>query len=553
MGRAHTRQAIVLASTLCLIGLTGIAAEDGPGSPILFREVAEEWGVDFRHHHGGSGSYYLVETMIGGLISWDYDLDGDEDLFFVDGGALPGYEGEAPRSRLFRNDGPGHFTDVTDASGIVLSTYGSGAVSGDYDGDGDPDLYVTAFGSNQLFRNLGDGSFEDVTEAAGVGEKRWSTSATFADFDRDGDLDLYTVNYVDFTIENHKTCGDVEAGFQGYCIPSAYEPTPDRYYENLGDGTFQDATEKAGLIREPGRGLGIIAGDLTNDGWPDLYVTNDITPNFLFINQGDGTFEDATLISGAAFSDRGLTEAGMGVDLADLDGNGFADIVATNFELETNALYRNMGDGLFLEGRFTSGLAEPSFLMLCFGVLFADLDHDADQDLAIVCGSVNDSPEAMNAQTPFKQPQMVFENTGGGRFKKLENHGMDVVRSSRGSAFADFDHDGDLDLAVLNSIDLAEVYENLLSGPDKNWLMVDLASESGNARAIGARVEATWKGETSWREVHTASSYQSQSALSLHFGVGAAKIVDSLVLRWPDGQVQELMGLPSARRYQVVR
>ncbi len=538
----------VLLGLLALLFSPSLAAE----GDIHFREVSEDWKVDYVHNHGGSGRYYLVETMSGGVVVFDYDRDGDQDLFFVDGGLLPGYEGDAPRSRLFRNEGPGRFEDVTEGSGILVADYGSGAVSGDYDGDGEIDLYVTAFGRNQLFRNLGDGTFGDVTSEAGVGDLLWSSSATFADLDRDGDLDLYNVNYVDMTIENHIECGDLENQTFGYCLPARYAPVSDRYFENLGDGTFEDSTAKAGLVREPGAGLGVIAADLTHDGWPDLYVTNDMRSNALFINRGDGTFEDFTLLSGAGFNHRGSPEAGMGVDFADLDGNGLADIFATNFENESNALYLNMGGGLFLDSRFASGLAKPSFLSLCFGVAFADMDHDGDQDLVTACGSVNDRPEVMNTKSAFEQPQQIYENVGRGKFVLVDSHGMNVVRSSRGLASGDLDLDGDLDFVITNSGDRAEVYENLFGGEGGNWVQVDFEGSGGNLRAVGARAEAIWDGGHDWREVRTASSYQSQSALSLHFGVGSAGSLTSLSLKWPDGRVQRHLDLELNRRYMFL-
>ncbi|HEV2845899.1 MAG TPA: VCBS repeat-containing protein, partial [Thermoanaerobaculia bacterium] len=303
---------------------------------IKFREASKDWGIDFRHHHGGSGQRYMVETMVGGVVIFDFDNDGDEDVFFVDGGSLPGYKGEPPKSRLFRNDG-GRFTDWTDRSGIKVTAYGNGGTAGDIDNDGDLDLFVTGLADDQLFRNNGDGTFTDVTAQAGVSDPLWSSSAAFADTDNDGDLDLYVTNYVDFTVANHKLCGDAKRKLKGYCHPDEFKPYPDRFYRNRGNGTFEDATQAAGFGGAVGPGLGVVFGDIDNDGWQDLYVANDNKPNFLFRNKGNGTFEDISLLSGTSVGEKGQPEAGMGVDMADYDGNGLLDIVVTNYELETNS------------------------------------------------------------------------------------------------------------------------------------------------------------------------------------------------------------------------
>lgn len=546
----------LLTVLLALWALALIAQSVVAEGRIRFREMSRPWGIDFRHHHGGSGERYMPETMVGGVVIFDYDADGDVDLFFVDGGAMPGYQGEPTRSRLLRNDSGGpdgpRFVDVTAGSGIQVTGYGCGAVAGDVDNDGDLDLYVTAFGENQLFRNNGDGSFTDVTARAGVGDPRWSGGASLADVDRDGDLDLYVANYVDFTIESHKRCGE-EKGMHGYCIPSAYNNLGDRFYRNRGDGTFEDRTREAGFAAAVGAGLGVVFGDLNNDSWPDLYVANDMTPNFLFLNQGDGTFEDLSLLSGTAYGDRGPAEAGMGVDLADLDGNGLFDIVVTNFELETNSLYQNEGEGIFADVRYAIGLAQPSLHKLTFGVAFADFDHDGDQDLVVANGHINDNAEALDSVTPYRQGNQLFENVGG-RFRELKNTHLDVVRASRGLAVGDLDVDGDLDVVVVNSNDLAEVYQNLtgdLSGHDRSggWLAVDLAGASGNLLGVGARLELSGSGAVQYREARTGSSYLSQNALTVHFG---AVEPERLVVRWPSGKVREIRRLPVRRRLWIV-
>jgi hypothetical protein len=529
---------------------------------IRFREVSKAWGLDFQHHHGGSGKRYMVETVSGGVVDFDFDGDGDEDVFFVDGGALPGSAGSAgstgepARSRLLRNEGGGRFADWTAQSKIAVTGYGMGGTAGDVDDDGDLDLFVTGFGPDQLFRNEGDGTFTDVTARAGVSDPLFSSSAAFADVDNDGDLDLYVVNYVDFTVANHKFCSDPARGIQTYCHPDSYNGLPHRLYKNRGDGTFEDATRAAGLGGAVGPGLGVVFGDVDNDGWLDLYVANDLKGNFLFRNLGNGTFEDLSLLSGTAYGDNGRSEAGMGVDMADYDGDGLLDIVVTNFELETNGLYKNLGEGAFLDSRHVSRIAEPSLMFLAFGVAFADFDQDADPDLVVANGHTNDNAAEIRKGSSYRQRNQLFENLGDGRFREETASGMDVVRASRGLACGDLDGDGDLDVAIVNSNEPAEVYENVTGAPG-GWLLVDLAGPAGpagkNRFGIGARLEVEAGGKKQIREVRTGSSYLSQNALAAHFGVGKSERIDRLTVRRPGTPrtVQVFVNLPANRRLVI--
>ena len=522
--------------------------------------MSAAWGATFRHHHAGSGSFYMIETMGSGVVVWDYDGDGDEDLFFVDSGPLPGYQGEPPRSVLFRNDrdgrndrngSAGRFVDVTDRAGLRLASYGMGATAGDVDGDGDLDLYTTAFGASQLFLNRGDGTFEDATARSGAGFTSWSTSAAFADPDRDGDLDLYVTDYVDFSFDDNPICGNQERGLRSYCHPDVYDGLLDRYLRNRGDGTFEDATAKAGFGEATGKGLGVIWSDLDRDGWLDLFVANDMTPSFLFHNRKDGTFQEIGLAAGVALSPLGAPEAGMGVDSGDLDGNGFADLMVTHLDLQSSGVYTNQGSNVFLDGRYTSRLAEPSFHMVGFGLAFADLDQDGDLDVAVANGHIIHNVEQTGTGTTYKQRNQVFENLGKGVFREVMDSGVDVVRSSRGLGVGDLDGDGDVDFAVSNSNDLNEVYENV--GASGGFLQVDLVAAKGNRMGIGARIELEAGGRKQEREVRTGSSYLSQNSVTAHFGLGAAGRADRLTVRWPDGKVQVFEGLPAKRRMTVVR
>jgi hypothetical protein len=527
------------------LGPPGLAAEPEQ-SDIHFREVSLDWGVEFRHHHGGAGDFYMPESMGAGVVIFDYDSDGDQDVFLVDAAAMPRYEGDVPRSRLYRNDGRGKFVDVSDSAGIAVLAYGMGATAGDVDRDGDEDLYITAWGPNQLFLNNGNGSFRDVTSEAGVagGDDEWSTSAAFGDVDGDGYMDLYVANYVDFSLDNNPICGHRELDLRSYCHPDVYDGQLDRFFLNDGDGTFTDAAEAVGMGKPQGKGLGVIFGDLNRDGRVDLYVANDMTANYLFENKGDGTVEEVGLFSGVAFSDQGSPEAGMGVDLADTDGDGFDELIVTHLDMQSNALYSSSEAGLFLDRRYEAELANPSRMKVGFGVAFADFDCDADVDLAVGNGHIIHNIDLYGTGSTYRQRNQVFRNDGRGRFSTVEDAGFEAIRASRGLAVGDLDGDHDLDIVVNNLDEEVEVYENVTSSCS-GWLTVDLAPLE--LTSLGLRAELTRPERRQVREMRSASSYLSQNSRALHFGVPDTYENSTLRLWWPGGRRQTLETVPENR------
>ena len=554
---------IALSLIACLAALSGISANDLsrsdkslPASPsLIFEDVAADAGLNFQHFSGSPEKQYILESMSGGVAWIDFDRDGWMDLYLVNGGHWEELvQGKRTVSNaLYRNNGDGTFTEVTAKAGVGNRHWGMGVAAGDFDNDGWVDLFVCNYGPNTLYRNNGDGTFRDVTGKAGVGDGRWAVSASFGDYDADGWLDLYVTNTVQF---DHEAPEPMECHYRGItvqCGPLGMVGDSDILYRNNGDGTFRDVSEKAGVSDvTPSYGLGAIWSDYDNDGDLDLYVANDQMANFLFRNQGDGTFEESGLFAGAAFSDDGTAQGSMGVDFGDYDRDGLLDIYITHFSDDYNTLFRNLGQGRFRDMTRGAGLTFSSWPMVGWGTGFADLDHDGWEDIFAANGHVFPQVDGYKIGTSFHQRSQVFRNLGKGKFQEV-SAGLDKLKSwsSRGVAFADYDNDGDIDVAVNNLDGVPWLLKNQKGSEAGSWLMLSLEGTRTNRSAIGARVTLVTGEGKQMREVRGGSSYESTHDFRVHFGLGQLETVKKLTVRWTDGTTQSFENLGVNRIYRL--
>ena len=545
----------ILVCLICLLCLACNSTEEtAPPTPPLhtapaasslyFVEVASAVGLTWQHENGRSPQRYFPETMGGGGAFFDYDGDGDLDVYAVNGAFIAADpQAVAPVNSLFRNDGQ-RFVPV--AAEAAHPGVGMGVAAADYDSDGDLDLYLTNFGPNALFRN-DDGHFAEIGRQAGVADARWGTSCSFADYDRDGDLDLYVANYVAYDPAVARAdqvpymAGYESYGGQapvGYPHPDNFQGQADLLYRNDGAGHLVDVSAGAGIADASGKGLGVIFGDYDSDGWPDIYVANDAVRNFLYHNSQDGTFAERAGLAGVAYGQDGQMEAGMGVDWGDYNSDGVLDLTVTNFQAEPNALYRGEG-GFFSVATFAAGMGLPSLPFLGFGTQFFDPDLDGDLDLFAANGHVLDNVLDIDQSTSYGQRNLLFRNDGG-RFAEISaaaGPGFSLERVSRGSATGDYDGDGDPDLLVFNSGQALSLLRND-QGDANHWITIQLTGANGNPNGIGARLTATSGDLVQTRELRGSRSYLSQSQLRICLGLGKRPQLDVLTVRWPSGRTE---------------
>jgi hypothetical protein len=555
---------------LALLGCALLAgcrpAADPPAGGVRFTDVTDAAGIRFRHTNGSSGRLYLPETMGSGCAFLDYNGDGKPDIFFVNGSRLPGFSGEGPfYPALYRNNGDGSFTDVTQAAGLAVDCYGMGVAIADYDGDGFEDLYLTVLGPNHLFHNNGNGTFTDVTRKAGVGDPRFSTSAAWLDYDRDGRLDLFVCNYARWTPETNRVCPDA-FGRNHMCGPTYYRGASCALYRNNGDGTFREVTRKAGLYQEAGKALGVLVWDEDGDGWPDLVVANDMEPNLLYRNNHDGTFTEQGVEAGIAYSNRGEVRAGMGIDTADTTNAGRESILIGNNTEQGLAQYLEDTPGHFTDVADQTGLYEPSLAFLTFGAVFVDYDGDGFKDIIAANGHVDEQVHVTAGGVTYPEKLAAFHNDGRGHFREVGSElgpAFAEKRVWRGLAVGDFDGDGDPDLLLSTCGGKPALLRND-GGNTNHWLEVKAIGAGQNREGIGTKVTVSagagthpergtsgGKGGRQIGWIRSGSSYCSQNELVAFFGLGRAARVEQVELRFPDGARQVVKDVPADQRIVV--
>ena len=514
-----------------------------------FTNIRNSSGITFVQDSTQSDEKYYLETMGTGVGWIDYDQDGLMDLYFVQSAATDAYKPAHPlRSALYHNNGDGTFTDVTDKAGVGgEGHYGQGVAAGDFNNDGYPDLYVTGYGRAILYRNNGDGTFTDVTAKAGVtDEGAWSTSAGWFDFDKDGWLDLVVTNYIDWSPKTNLWCGERAPGYRSYCNPNNYHGEKTKLYHNNHDGTFTDVSDKSGIGIPESKGMGLVLADFNGDGWPDIAIANDTWPNFFFQNNHDGGFTDNSLISGLAASEDGRYEAGMGIDAADVEGDGLLDVYITHLDFELNRLYHNNGDGTFTDITYSSGIGNKAMLLSGVSAKFIDYDNDGWPDILQANGAMVDNIPLYHSLVSYEEPLLMFHNLGHGKFEKVSDRlgndfNMPVV--GRGLATADFLNNGQVGFAVNCRGDSPELMRNDANNGN-HWLEVLLIGTKSNRDGIGSLLKLTSEGVVQVDQAKGGTSYMSASDPRIHFGLGKRGKIDSLIITWPSGQVDKLTNVP---------
>ena len=557
MNRSRQRKSVVLASCLTVIASGAWSAQRSMGHDsrgVQFTDVTQQSGISWRHVNGATDEKFLIETMGGGGAFLDYNQDGRLDIFLVQSGCHKfSVKCTAGQNALYRQNPDGSFTDVAKQAGVADSgTYGMGVAVGDYDNDGYPDIYVTGFPHNVLYHNNGDGTFTDVTAKAGVAASGWSTSAAFFDYNRDGFLDLFVGRYLDWDYDKNVFCGERRPRYRAYCHPDQFKAVSNKLFRNKGDGTFSDVSEASGVGKVEGKALGVVAFDFNRDGWQDLYVANDKVRNFLFRNNGDGTFTEMGLVAEVAYGAQGSPESGMGTDAADFDGDGWPDLFVTNIDYEPNNLFHNNGDETFDDVTVRAGLGSVAMLFSAFGTKFIDFDNDGNMDLVVLNGHVLDNIQLFREGVTFAERPFLLQNFGD-KFEEVGSaHGSAFTKGYVGRALAtgDFNNDGAIDMLWVSNGGPPVLLRN--DGGNRNsWIGFQMRGTVSNRDAIGTVVTVT-AGNRKWiREVVGGSSYCAAHDLRLLFGLGPSEKVDKVEIRWPSGIISHLES-PPVRKYAHV-
>ena len=553
------RSALIIILAAAVLSVFVLA--QGPASqPIRFEDIAERAGVHFVLDNSPTPEKHQPETMPAGVALLDYDGDGLLDIYLVNGAEMPSLVKTGPKylNRLFHNNGNGTFTDVTQHAGVAGAGYGMGVAVGDYDNDGRPDLFLANVNGNQLFHNNGDGTFTDVTAKAGLsgalhhGRKMWSISAGWFDYNRDGLLDLFVVNYVDWDPRYEPSCMGING--RGYCHPDSFPPLTNTLYRNNGDGTFTDVSAETGISKVEGRGMGVAFADYDNDGWPDVFVANDNSPNLLFHNLGGKRFEEVGMRAGVAYNEEGDALAGMGVDFRDVNNDGLPDLWHTAIENETFPLYLNSGKGAFVNAGQTSHVANLTRLMSGWSNGIVDLDNDGWKDLVVARSNVMDNIEQISRHFRYAEPNSVFRNLGNGQFADVSaTAGADFTKPAphRGLAYGDLDNDGRMDLVVTALGAPVSVFRNSTE-THNHWILIKLIGTKSNRMGLGAEIHVTTDdGRSLYNEATTSTGYAASSDPRVHFGLGSSRAIREMEIRWPSGTRQLLRDVPVDRLMAV--
>jgi hypothetical protein len=540
-----------------------VMSKQEESSPFRFAEIAGQGGIDFVHVSGMTADKHFPTANGSGVAMFDYDGDGKLDLYFATATYLPLGSRKTGPNRLYKNLGNGKFRDVTAESGLGFAGFCHGIIVGDIDNDGDQDVFLCNYGPNALYLNNGNGTFTDISESAGVTRFGWSSGGAMLDIDNDGDLDIYVANYGQWKLpDDDRVCGDTSRRARTYCSPRDIKPVKHYLYRNNGDHTFTDVLDKVIFdpinkvfhARDDGRGFGVVTADLDGDGRIDIYVANDMSPNFLFRNRGDGTFEDATESSGAAFNEKGMAQSGMGVDAEDIDGDGLPDILVTNFDSEYNTVYRNLGGGQFRDIGFESGLARDTLPWVGWGTALADFDNDGWPDNFVANGQVDDNLRLLGRTVDYEEPALLFRNLAGKRFRLATRDAgpyFDSRHVGRGAAFGDIDDDGDIDIVVNHKDGPPALLRNDSVNANR-WSRLELRGTRSNRDAIGTRIEVIAGGRKLVRQRKGGCSMESSNDPRILIGIGRAEEVESLVVRWPSGAITKQEHLKPGRGYKLV-